>query len=150
MAKIRAAVDARTDHDLTILARTDAIAVKGLSEAVERAHLCVEAGADWVFNCAAKVGDWGTLSDFRRLNVEALRLLLDAAVPARLERFVHGIGDSPFDQRCQTRRLGFAVECAHPFVHGRNAHSEVGGGRSWRQAARKQLNQVKLSRSESG
>src|SRR5262245_58447219 len=37
------------------------------------------AGADWVFNCAAKVGDWGTLADFRRLNVDALRLLLEAA-----------------------------------------------------------------------
>jgi 2-methylisocitrate lyase-like PEP mutase family enzyme len=49
VAKIRAAVDARTDQDLTILARTDAIAVKGLPHAVERAHLCVEAGADWVF-----------------------------------------------------------------------------------------------------
>ena len=47
------------------------------------------AGADWVFNCAAKVGDWGTLQEFRRLNVDALRLLLDAAVPAQLERFVH-------------------------------------------------------------
>src|ERR1700749_1489148 len=49
VAKIKAAVDARADQDLTILARTDAIAVKGLSEAVDRAHLCVEAGADWVF-----------------------------------------------------------------------------------------------------
>jgi 2-methylisocitrate lyase-like PEP mutase family enzyme len=49
VAKIRAAVDARTDQDLTILARTDAIAVKGLQDAVERAHMCVEAGADWVF-----------------------------------------------------------------------------------------------------
>src|SRR5690349_2803366 len=47
------------------------------------------AGADWVFNCAAKVGDWGTLEEFRRLNVEALRLLLDAATEARVERFVH-------------------------------------------------------------
>ena len=47
------------------------------------------AGADWVFNCAAKVGDWGTLEEFRRLNVEALRLLLDAAATARVERFVH-------------------------------------------------------------
>ena len=46
-------------------------------------------GADWVFNCAAKVGDWGSLSEFRRLNVDALRLLLDAAVPAGLDRFVH-------------------------------------------------------------
>lgn len=47
------------------------------------------AGADWVFNCAAKVGDWGTLEEFRRLNVEALRILLDAARDAGLERFVH-------------------------------------------------------------
>jgi nucleoside-diphosphate-sugar epimerase len=47
------------------------------------------AGADWVFNCAAKVGDWGTLAEFRRLNVDALRVLLDAACEARAERFVH-------------------------------------------------------------
>ncbi len=46
-------------------------------------------GADWVFNCAAKVGDWGTLDEFRRLNVDALRLLLEAAVAARVKRFVH-------------------------------------------------------------
>jgi nucleoside-diphosphate-sugar epimerase len=47
------------------------------------------AGADWVFNCAAKVGDWGTLEEFRLLNVEAFRHLLDAAADARIERFVH-------------------------------------------------------------
>ena len=46
-------------------------------------------GVDWVFNCAAKVGDWGTLEEFRRLNVEAFRHLLDAASEARVERFVH-------------------------------------------------------------
>jgi nucleoside-diphosphate-sugar epimerase len=46
-------------------------------------------GADWVLNCAAKVGDWGTLDEFRRLNVDALRLLLDAAVGAGVARFVH-------------------------------------------------------------
>ncbi len=46
-------------------------------------------GADWVFNCAAKVGDWGSLDDFRRLNVAALRLLLDAASAAGVARFVH-------------------------------------------------------------
>ncbi|MFO0951681.1 MAG: NAD-dependent epimerase/dehydratase family protein [Isosphaeraceae bacterium] len=46
-------------------------------------------GADWVINCAAKVGDWGTLEEFRKLNVEALRLLLDAAAEARVGRFVH-------------------------------------------------------------
>ena len=46
-------------------------------------------GADWVFNCAAKVGDWGTLDEFRRLNVGAFRLLLDAASDAGVARFVH-------------------------------------------------------------
>ena len=46
-------------------------------------------GADWVMNCAAKVGDWGSLDEFRRLNVAALELLLKAAVAARVERFVH-------------------------------------------------------------
>jgi len=35
------------------------------------------------------VGDWGTLEEFRRLNVAALRLLLDAACEARIERLVH-------------------------------------------------------------
>jgi nucleoside-diphosphate-sugar epimerase len=35
------------------------------------------------------VGDWGTLAEFRRLNVEALRLLLDAATEVKLDRFVH-------------------------------------------------------------
>ena len=47
------------------------------------------AGADWVINCAAKVGDWGSLEEFRRLNVGAFKLLLDAAVDAKTERFVH-------------------------------------------------------------
>ncbi len=46
-------------------------------------------GADWVFNCAAKVGDWGSLEEFRRLNVAALKLLLDAASDAKVARFVH-------------------------------------------------------------
>jgi 2-alkyl-3-oxoalkanoate reductase len=46
-------------------------------------------GANWVFNCAAKVGDWGSLEEFRRLNVAALRLLLDAALNAKVGRFVH-------------------------------------------------------------
>jgi 2,3-dimethylmalate lyase len=49
IAKIRAGVDARKDEDFTILARTDAIGVHGLDEAVDRAHQAVEAGADWVF-----------------------------------------------------------------------------------------------------
>ena len=46
VAKIKAAVDARTDPDLLIVARTDAIAVEGFSAAMDRAHAFREAGAD--------------------------------------------------------------------------------------------------------
>jgi nucleoside-diphosphate-sugar epimerase len=46
-------------------------------------------GVDWVFNCAAKVGDWGTLDEFRRLNVDAFRLLLDASIEGKIARLVH-------------------------------------------------------------
>jgi 2-alkyl-3-oxoalkanoate reductase len=45
--------------------------------------------ADWVFNCAAKVGDWGTLEEFRRLNVTAFGHLLNAAADVKIEKFVH-------------------------------------------------------------
>ena len=47
--RIKAAVDARTDHDFVIMARTDSLAVEGLDKAIERAHACVEAGADMIF-----------------------------------------------------------------------------------------------------
>jgi 2-methylisocitrate lyase-like PEP mutase family enzyme len=46
VAKIKAAVDARTDPDLLIVARTDAIAPEGFSAAMDRAHAFREAGAD--------------------------------------------------------------------------------------------------------
>ena len=47
--RIKAAVDARTDADFVIMARTDALAVEGLNAAIERARACVEAGADMIF-----------------------------------------------------------------------------------------------------
>jgi methylisocitrate lyase len=47
--RIKAAVDARTDPDFFIMARTDALAVEGLDRAIERAVACVEAGADAIF-----------------------------------------------------------------------------------------------------
>jgi methylisocitrate lyase len=47
--KIKAAVDARTDQDLVIIARTDARAVFGINDALERAHAYREAGADALF-----------------------------------------------------------------------------------------------------
>ena len=47
--RIKAAVDARTDPDFVVMARTDALAVEGLPAAIERALACVEAGADMIF-----------------------------------------------------------------------------------------------------
>jgi methylisocitrate lyase len=47
--RIKAAVDAKTDADFVVMARTDALAVEGLERAIERAIACVEAGADAIF-----------------------------------------------------------------------------------------------------
>ena len=49
LAKIKAALDARGDPDLIIMARTDALAVHGIDDAIERAQLAREAGADLLF-----------------------------------------------------------------------------------------------------
>jgi methylisocitrate lyase len=47
--RIKTAVDARTDPNFVIMARTDALAVEGLPAAIDRARACVEAGADMIF-----------------------------------------------------------------------------------------------------
>ncbi len=47
--RIKAAVDAKTDADFVIMARTDALSVEGLDAAIDRACACVEAGADMIF-----------------------------------------------------------------------------------------------------
>lgn len=47
--RIKAAVDAKTDPDFVVMARTDALAVEGLNAAMDRACACVEAGADMIF-----------------------------------------------------------------------------------------------------
>jgi len=47
--RIKAAVDARTDPEFVVMARTDALAVEGLEAAIDRASACVAAGADMIF-----------------------------------------------------------------------------------------------------
>lgn len=47
--RIKAAVDAKTDADFVLMARTDALANEGLAAAIDRAAACVEAGADMIF-----------------------------------------------------------------------------------------------------
>ena len=62
VAKIKAAVDARTDPDLLIMARTDACAAHGFEAAIERARKFSEAGADILFVEAVE-----TAEEIRRL-----------------------------------------------------------------------------------
>ncbi|MCG9964083.1 methylisocitrate lyase [Shewanella cutis] len=47
--RIKAAVDARTDPNFVIMARTDAVAVEGLEAGIERAKAYIAAGADMIF-----------------------------------------------------------------------------------------------------
>ncbi|XDB00363.1 oxaloacetate decarboxylase (plasmid) [Sulfitobacter sp. LCG007] len=93
--KIRAAVDARADDDFQIIARTDAIAVHGIEEAIERAHRYVEAGADVTFVEAPETGD-----DIRRITREL-------PVP-QIFNFVYG-GKTPPLAHADLREMGFGA-----------------------------------------
>lgn len=64
--RVKAAVDARTDDQFVIMARTDAAAAEGIDAAIERAVAYVEAGADMIFPEAMK-----TLDDYRRFKAAA-------------------------------------------------------------------------------
>ena len=80
--RIRAAVDARTDRDFVIMARTDAAAVEGLDSAIERAVAYVEAGADMVFPEAMT-----SLDDYRKV-----KAAVQVPILANLTEF----GSTPF------------------------------------------------------
>ena len=69
--RIKAAVDARTDDDFQIMARTDAIAIEGIDAAIERVHAYIEAGADLVFPEAIR-----TLEDYKKFSTAVSRPIL--------------------------------------------------------------------------
>lgn len=69
--RIKAAVDARTDDDFSIMARTDAIAIEGIDAAIERVHAYVEAGADLVFPEAIR-----TLDDYKKFSAAVSKPIL--------------------------------------------------------------------------
>jgi 2-methylisocitrate lyase-like PEP mutase family enzyme len=62
LAKLKAGLDARVDPDFVIMARTDALAVNGIDDAIERMALYREAGADLLFVEAPR-----SLADMRRI-----------------------------------------------------------------------------------
>ncbi|HTI97077.1 MAG TPA: methylisocitrate lyase [Rudaea sp.] len=80
--RVKAAVDARTDRDFVLMARTDAAAVEGIDSAIERAVAYVEAGADMIFPEAIK-----TLDDYRKF-----KAAVKVPILANLTEF----GSTPF------------------------------------------------------
>jgi methylisocitrate lyase len=75
--RIRAAVDARRDPNLLVMARTDVRAIEGMAAAVDRAKALVDAGADAVFPEALT-----TLDEFA-----AVRAALDVPILANMTEF---------------------------------------------------------------
>jgi methylisocitrate lyase len=77
LKRIRAAVDARRDPNLLVMARTDIRAVDGLAAAVDRAKALADAGADAIFPEAM-----GTLAEF-----DAIRAAVDVPILANMTEF---------------------------------------------------------------
>lgn len=90
--RIRAAVTARTDDAFVLCARTDARAVAGLDEAIERARAYVAAGADMIFPEAL-----ASEQEFERF-----RAAVDVPLLANMTEF----GKSPLLTADQLRDLG--------------------------------------------
>ena len=93
--KIKAAVDARQDPDLLIMARTDAAATEGFEAAVERAHRFAEAGADILFVEAVTQAD----------EIRALPKLLPRP---QLMNMVIG-GKTPIFNATELAELGYGI-----------------------------------------
>jgi len=94
VTKIHAAVDTRTDPDLLIIARTDARAVEGLTQALDRAEAMLEAGADMLFVEAP-------------LSREELQQVAQLPAP-QLVNIVFG-GRTPMLPRSELQKMGFSV-----------------------------------------
>ena len=94
-AKLRAAVSARRDPDLVIVARTDARGVEDFESAVSRARRYLDAGADWIFPEA--LADEEEFSTFARE--------IDAPLVANMTEF----GKSPLLTLDQLAELGYAA-----------------------------------------
>jgi methylisocitrate lyase len=93
-AKLRAAVKARRDSSLVILARTDARSLGGMDEAVDRAKRYLDAGADWIFPEAL-----ATKEEFAQF-VD----LVDAPLVANMTEF----GKSPLLSLEDLAQMGYA------------------------------------------
>jgi 2-alkyl-3-oxoalkanoate reductase len=77
----------RPGSDTAALERAGVTLLRG--ELADAAALNTGEGVDVVFHCAARVGDWGPAEEYRAVNVEGLRGLLEAVRGRPLSRFVH-------------------------------------------------------------
>ena len=93
--RVKAAVDARTDDQFVIMARTDAAAAEGLDAAIERAIAYVEAGADMIFPEAMR-----TLDDYRRF-----KAAVKVPILANLTEF----GTTPFFTTSELREANVDI-----------------------------------------
>lgn len=78
----------RPSSDARELEKLGAILYRGELSDVNLVRQAV-ADADVIVHCAAKVGDWGPIDEYRRVNVDCLRVLLDACKGQGLSRFIH-------------------------------------------------------------
>lgn len=97
VGKIKAALDARPGEELVVIARTDAIAVEGLSAALDRAEAYREAGADMLF-VEAPQSDAQLAEITKRLR---------GRVPL-MANMVEG-GQTPLTDAAQLQALGFSL-----------------------------------------
>jgi 2-methylisocitrate lyase-like PEP mutase family enzyme len=93
--KLRVALDARSDPETVIVARTDAIAVTGLDDAVDRLRAYAEAGADVLFPDAPR-------------SVDELRTIA-AALEAPLVANMSEHGKTPLLSAAEIAELGYAI-----------------------------------------
>jgi 2-methylisocitrate lyase-like PEP mutase family enzyme len=99
VAKLRAALDARTDPDLVVIARTDARAPLGLDAAIDRANTYADAGADVIFIEAPQ-----TVEEIERISKEV-------SAPLLLNLVIGGL--TPIESSQRLTELGFAI-AIHP------------------------------------
>ena len=95
IAKIKAALDARNDADLMVVARTDARAIEGLEAAVERAQLYRAAGADMIFVEAP-------------LSIDEMAYICSAIAAPCLANNVEG-GKTPIQSAKRLEEIGYAA-----------------------------------------
>jgi 2-methylisocitrate lyase-like PEP mutase family enzyme len=99
VVKLHAALDARTDPDLVVIARTDARAPLGLDAAIDRANTYAEAGADVIFVEAPQ-----SVQEIERISKEV-------SAPLLLNLVIGGL--TPIESSDRLAELGFAI-AIHP------------------------------------